>query len=67
MKNVNYVLHCASPCSIVEPKDPNTLIKPALEGVRNIMLSAKNNGINKIVLTSSTTTVSYGKIQKKNL
>lgn len=26
MEGVDYLLHIASPCSIVEPKDPNTII-----------------------------------------
>lgn len=62
LKGVDYVLHTASPCVIKEPKDENTLIKPALTGVKNIFKHSLLNKIKKIVMTSSTTTIAYGKI-----
>src|SRR5258708_34205227 len=34
----DYVLHVASPLGVVEPKDPDELIKPAREGARRAAL-----------------------------
>lgn len=60
LEGVNYLIHVASPCSIVEPKDPNDLINPAIEGVNNVLTGALEAGVEKIVMTSSTTAVAYG-------
>ena len=32
-----YVIHVASPCDIREPRDPQTLIRPAVEGTKNVL------------------------------
>ena len=65
-KNVNYILHVAQPCPIKEPKDPNEVIRPALTGVRNVFNASLKNKVEKIVLTSSTTAVAYGKDVEKD-
>lgn len=60
MQGVDYLLHVASPCPIVEPDNPDDVIIPAVKGVENVLLAALKNKVKKVVLTSSTTTVAYG-------
>jgi nucleoside-diphosphate-sugar epimerase len=49
----DYVLHVASPLGVVEPKDPDELIKPAREGARRAVQAAIKAGVKRVVLTSS--------------
>ena len=51
------MLHVASPFIMGEPKDPNDLIKPAVEGL-SACSDAAAAGIRRVVLTSSTVAVS---------
>lgn len=60
LKGASYLLHVASPCVIEEPKNPDDIIKPAVQGVKHVLEAAIKEGIKSIVLTSSTTTVAYG-------
>ena len=55
-----FVLHVASPVPIDSPKDPNALIAPAREGTLRVLRAARDNGVKRVVLTSSTAAVSYG-------
>ena len=48
-----YVIHVASPFVIEEPDDPQTIIKPAVEGTKNVMLACKENGVKRVSITSS--------------
>jgi dihydroflavonol-4-reductase len=58
MSGCTYVLHVASPFIMGEPKDPNDLIKPAVEGTERVLKFAKEAGVVRVVLTSSTVAVS---------
>ena len=53
MNGCEYVLHVASPYITTEPKDPNTLIRPAVEGTQRALKAAKKSGVKRIVITSS--------------
>ena len=53
MNGCEYVLHVASPYITTEPKDPNTLIRPAIEGTQRALKAAKKSGVKRIVITSS--------------
>jgi dihydroflavonol-4-reductase len=53
MNGCEYVLHVASPYITTEPKDPNTLIRPAIEGTQRALKAAKKAGVKRIVITSS--------------
>ena len=64
MEDCDYVLHVASPFVIAEPKDENDMIKPAVGGTLRALKAAKNGGIKKVVLTSSTVAMAGDK--KKN-
>jgi dihydroflavonol-4-reductase len=53
MNGCEYVLHVASPYITTEPKDPNTLIRPAVDGTMRALKAAKKSGVKRIVITSS--------------
>jgi len=60
MKDSAYVLHIASPFITTLPKDPDTLIKPAIEGALRALRFARKNKIQRVVMTSSMAAISYG-------
>jgi nucleoside-diphosphate-sugar epimerase len=55
MKGCELVIHTASPFLVQHIKDPeNQLIKPALEGTRNVLATVNNTAsVKRVVLTSS--------------
>jgi len=61
MKNIDFVMHVASPLPPRSSvKHENEIIRPALEGTESVFNAALNNGVKKIVLTSSTVAVFSG-------
>ncbi|MGH6755498.1 MAG: NAD-dependent epimerase/dehydratase family protein, partial [Bradyrhizobium sp.] len=56
----DYVQHVASPLSSSVPKDENELIIPAREGTLRVLRAARDAGVKRIVITSSTAAVAYG-------
>ena len=50
----DYVMHVASPFVIANPKDPQEIISPAVEGTLRALHAAKKAGVTRVVLTSST-------------
>ncbi|MHA2936867.1 SDR family oxidoreductase [Vibrio sp. RC27] len=60
MEGADYAIHTASPFLSYVPKDENEIIKPAIEGTLRVLKAAKNNGIKRVVLTSSIASVLYG-------
>ena len=61
MEGVRYVLHVASPIPSTMPKDPDDLIVPAREGTLNVMRAASRGAVQRVVQTSSSTAISYGR------
>lgn len=61
IQGVDFVQHIASPFPRVLPKTEEELIKPAKEGALNVLKAAAKNGVKRVVMTSSTAAVSYGK------
>lgn len=61
---VDYVQHIASPFPRELPKDENELIIPAQRGAINILRAAAKHQVKRVVLTSSTGAIMYGKDQK---
>jgi dihydroflavonol-4-reductase len=57
MAGVAAVMHTASPFPIAQPKDPEVLIRPAVEGTRRVLEAAADAGIRRVILTSSTVAV----------
>ena len=60
MEGCDFVLHVASPFVVKVPKDENELIKPAVEGTLRALKAAKNAGVKRVVLTSSTVAMHGG-------
>lgn len=56
----DYVLHVASPLSTSVPRDENELIIPAREGTLRVLRAARDAGVKRVVITSSTAAVGYG-------
>jgi len=54
------VCHVASPFFIAEPKDPNELIIPAVEGTKKVLRACHAAGVKRVALTSSTAAIGYG-------
>lgn len=54
---VDAVVHTASPFPVAQPKDPQVLIRPAVEGTLRALRAACNAGVDRVVLTSSTAAV----------
>lgn len=54
MDGCTYVLHTASPFPLALPNDENTVIKPAVEGVTNVLKAVAANGkVKRVVVTSA--------------
>lgn len=45
MQGCTYVMHVASPLQLKEPKDPNTIIRPAVDGTMFVLRAAANAGV----------------------
>ncbi|MCR6478196.1 aldehyde reductase [Variovorax sp. ZS18.2.2] len=48
-----YVLHVASPLGIDAPKDPDAVIRPALDGTLRVLRAATRAGVRRVVMTSA--------------
>jgi dihydroflavonol-4-reductase len=59
----DYVLHVASPLPRVLPKDPAALIEPARDGALRVLRAAARAGVRRVVMTSSTAAICYGRGQ----
>ena len=57
MQGCSGVLHIASPAPVIQPKDPDEIIRPARQGTLNVLTAAKNLNIPRVVLTSSVVAV----------
>ncbi|MCB1358844.1 MAG: NAD-dependent epimerase/dehydratase family protein [Maritimibacter sp.] len=60
-EGARYVLHTASPFVTTMPKDPAELTGPAVAGTERAMRAAHRAGAERVVLTSSTATIVYGR------
>jgi dihydroflavonol-4-reductase len=57
MKDVDVLIHSASPFPLVIPEDENELIRPAVDGTLLALKAAKNAGVKRVILTSSNAAV----------
>lgn len=57
MAGVSALVHTASPFPIAQPKDPATVIRPAVEGTERVLKAAASAGVTRVILTSSTVAV----------
>jgi dihydroflavonol-4-reductase len=53
LKGCDVLVHTASPFPLTEPKDPQDLIRPAVDGTMRAMKAARDAGISRVILTSS--------------
>lgn len=60
MAGVKFLQHTASPFILETPKDPDDLIRPAVEGTRRAIEAALAADVERIVLTSSIAAIQYG-------
>jgi nucleoside-diphosphate-sugar epimerase len=65
VRGCDYVLHVASPFPFEAPKDENDLIRPAKEGTLRVLRAAADNGVKRVVLTSSVAAISAGHPREK--
>ncbi len=63
MNGCDYLMHTASPFSIANPKHEAEVIEPAVDGTLRAMRAAENNGVQRVVLTSSVVAIMGGKKQ----
>jgi len=54
------VLHVASPLPARNPKNDDDLVRPARDGALRVLKAARDGGVARAVMTSSTAAVAYG-------
>lgn len=59
-RGMDAIIHTASPFPMEQPSDPQSLIRPAVEGAERAMRAAKEAGVPRVVLTSSVVAVENG-------
>lgn len=60
MEDVKAVMHVATVITAAEPKDPSTVIRPAVEGTERVLRFAAQEHVRRVIMTSSIATVGYG-------
>lgn len=60
MQGARYLQHVASPFVVSQPKDPDVLIKPAVEGTSRALNAALKAEVERMVVTSSMAAIMYG-------
>jgi dihydroflavonol-4-reductase len=64
--DIKYVMHTASPFFAKEPKNPEDMLKPAIEGTTNVVNAAVSARVKRIVVTSSVAAIMDPIIDGKN-
>ena len=57
----DYVLHVASPLPLTNPQSDDELIRPARDGAIRVLRASRDAGIKRVVQTSSTFAITYGR------
>jgi dihydroflavonol-4-reductase len=57
----DYVLHVASPVPTVDPKPDDELVRPARDGTLRVLKAARDAGVKRVVMTSSTSAIMFGR------
>lgn len=63
MAGAGALMHLASPFYVQPPRDPNLLVRPAVEGTRRVLAAARDAGVGRVVLTSSVAAIA-GRAEK---
>jgi dihydroflavonol-4-reductase len=56
----DYVLHVASPVTVIDPKSDDELVRPARDGALRVLKAARDAGVKRVVMTSSISAIVYG-------
>jgi nucleoside-diphosphate-sugar epimerase len=64
MAGADALMHVAAVIVGTEPKDPDVVVRPAVEGTERAMRFADEAGVRRVILTSSIATVGYGHGQR---
>jgi dihydroflavonol-4-reductase len=59
MDGARYVHHVATPMPTGSPTDPDALVGPARDGVLRVLASARFAGVERVVMTSSDSTITH--------
>lgn len=59
MAGIDTLMHTASPFPMSNPKDPQDVIRPAVDGTLRALKAAQQAGITRVVLTSSTVAITH--------
>lgn len=62
-----FVLHVASPFVTTKPKDPDDLIRPAVQGTTRVINAALDADVERVVVTSALATVQYAPARKDHV
>ncbi|MGI9393614.1 MAG: NAD-dependent epimerase/dehydratase family protein, partial [Boseongicola sp.] len=54
---IDVMMHTASPFPIVQPKDPDEVVRPAVDGTIRALKAAKAAGVTNVVMTSSSAAI----------
>ncbi len=57
LQGADALLHAASPFPLGSPKDPEELIRPAVDGTLRALRAAKATGVRRVVVTSSSVAI----------
>jgi dihydroflavonol-4-reductase len=60
LDGVDVLMHTASPLPSDQPKDPQELIRPAVDGTKRALRAAHGAGVHRVILTSSVAAVFKG-------
>ncbi len=60
MSGIAVVMHVAASIVAEEPRDPDIVVRPAVEGTERVLSFAHEAGIRRVIMTSSIATVGYG-------
>lgn len=58
------LVHTASPFPMTQPKDPQDLIRPAVNGAMRALAAARAAGIGRVVMTSSTVAIMHSPLPR---
>lgn len=56
----DFVMHVASPLPLANPENDDVLVRPARNGALRVLKAARDAGVKRVVMTSSTAAVAYG-------
>lgn len=65
MSGIDVLMHTASPFPITQPRNPEDLVRPAVDGTRRAFRAARAAGIGSVVMTSSSVAVMEGPQEKE--